>query len=58
MTNGDCIRSMTDEELRDLFGKSSFYFTCPVNIPDEECTKTDDCIECFYKWLKKEADNG
>ena len=56
MTNGDCIRSMTDEELRDLFGKSSFYFTCPVNIPDEECTNTDDCIECFYKWLKQEAE--
>lgn len=55
MTNGDWIRSMSDEELRDLFGKSKTMFSCPVDKDDEECLQMESCIDCFFKWLKQEV---
>ena len=49
-TNGDQIRSMTDEEL------SKFANGCPPNSKRHlsECLRTD-CCGCWLEWLKKEV---
>ena len=44
MTNGDRIRSMTDEEL------AEFNISCP--FIDEECTMKG-CYACILEWLKQ-----
>lgn len=64
MTNGDKIRSMTDEELVDNFFVAEnpdirLYptgFCLAMNDDDEEdgvCY--DDCRECFVNYLKQEV---
>ena len=50
MTNADKIRSMRDGELLAFFCKRAF--NCPPNC---EC-QNKDCKECWYKWLKEEAE--
>lgn len=58
ITNADRIRSMSDEELAELFmqeydGADSF--TCPVPHPCPP-EKEASCRECFLDWLKEDAD--
>ena len=51
-TNADRIRSMTDEELAELLGKSDAYcppIKCP--IPNEMCNPR----VCWLVWLEEEA---
>lgn len=57
MTNGDRIRMMNDEELADLFGCEIALFSCPVGKTAEACAETYNCGECFYEWLKQEAED-
>lgn len=62
MTNGDKIRSMTDEELVDNFYMAEnpdirlyptgFCFAMPVG---EDGVCYDDCRECFINYLKQEV---
>ncbi len=47
-TNADRIRSMTDEELADLLGKTKAY-CCIDRDP------TSEFVEWFRKWLKEEV---
>lgn len=54
MTNADCIRAMSDEELADWFAdmnKSSAF--CPNDGEGIDCQ--DDCEKCWFDWLKEEA---
>ena len=52
MTNGDRLRSMSDDELaeRDII--------CPYETPGEclphNGDKSTGCIECVRQWLKEE----
>lgn len=48
-TNADRIRSMTDEELAELFASTAGF--CP--LPGLDCPK--DCKICWRKWLEKEV---
>lgn len=54
MTNGDKIRSMTDEELVDNFYMAEYPTRfCLADDKDSVCY--DDCRECFINYLKQEA---
>lgn len=53
MTNGDKIRSMTDEELAE-----KFQTMCPPareGIITFECTYEAGCRDCWLVWLEQEA---
>ena len=53
MTNAEKIRSMSDEELAEVFGQDM-----PCNgISGQECYSRPSCTECCLKWLKEEAAN-
>ena len=56
MTNGDKIRSMTDEELEDFFLFTLYNDVCP---PDTSCCPTNEkiilCCNCWKNWLKQEV---
>jgi hypothetical protein len=56
-TNGDRIRSMTDEELVDLLVNGRHTFRC-YNCAPFECD--DNCEKHCMEWLKEpvEVDNG
>lgn len=47
MTNADCIRDMSDEELADAIA-------CPY---DGICFSKGDCHECCLEWLRKSAED-
>ena len=48
MTNADCIRAMTDEEL--AHNINDYFMGCPpVDCED------GDCEQCWLDWLKQEA---
>ena len=52
VTNGDRIRSMTDEELAKILGDKCI---CP---PSGECAKmSGDCVACWLQWLQQPAEN-
>ena len=55
MTNGERIRSMTDEELAKLINK---HHGCPSSITKagKPCP-TSDCVKCWLIWVK-EVDHG
>lgn len=56
MTNAQKIRTMTDEELADLFIEKhddENYFACPVRF-FRGCSGVD-CMMCFLDWLKQEV---
>ena len=57
-SNADMIRSMTDEQLVNLF-ICGYYdgplFCCPCGN-GETCEQRSDCETCFREWLRKEAD--
>ena len=56
MTNGDRVRHMGDEQLRDLWARTEF--ETPVcdfdkcDYPDFVCSA---CPKAFYEWLKEVA---
>lgn len=45
MTNGDRIRSMTDEEL-------AVIIMCPQSIDVSMCLPDHDCVKCALEWLQ------
>ena len=55
-TNGDRIRSMTDEKLAEYFSQEVWQgqlcFSCPA---EKECSIKEDCRSCFLDWLKQEV---
>lgn len=51
-TNGDCIRSMTDEELAEFFDN-----TCIENLGKVRCDSYGRCYDCMLDWLKEEAEH-
>lgn len=60
MTNGDCVRAMTDEELARMFTR-----TTADGCPPEmywDCAKDkagwDACEDCWRKWLQCPAEEG
>lgn len=58
MTNGDKIRSMTDEELEAFFLCALDDDVCP---PGTSCCPKNEkiipCCNCWKNWLKQEAEN-
>ena len=51
-TNADRFRSMTDEELAEMFSGGK-WLNCP---PDVNCLERDDgFLKCWLDWLKQEA---
>lgn len=48
ITNADCIRAMTDEELAEFIASG---IPCDVCNPNDYC---EDCEICVLNWLKKE----
>ena len=62
-SNGDMIRSMTDEELAEyLFyrgnGSEYCYGICAYQDECEEYHTHEFCIGQIVKWLKQEVDDG
>lgn len=57
MTNGDKIRSMTDEELAKWIESTEFFECnmCVHLIGSSEC-KEENCIKAAFDWLKQEAE--
>ncbi len=58
MTNGEKIRSMTDEELAEFF--SALKIECGLCIPWEICKKNIHfytCSQIWERWLKSEVKN-
>ena len=54
MTNGDRIRSMSDEELAEWIAKK---LTCPsYEYPCSELATHKKCCQCWINWLKQEVD--
>lgn len=56
MTNGDKLRSMTDEQIADLFTfapDGASWLTCP--IISTRC-KDGECRDCMLDWLKQEVE--
>lgn len=59
LTNADCIRVMTDEELADYAYKALGNYCCPPGR--EHATRTciidmkEDCDNCWLDWLRQEA---
>lgn len=52
-TNADRIRSMSDEELIQLFVLED---KCPKNISSRECDGFESCKDCWVHWLKQPAE--
>lgn len=50
MSNGDEVRSMTDEELAEII-------MCPYNIDADTCNRQPDCVTCCEEWLKSLAES-
>ena len=58
ITHADRIRTMTDEEMADLFMQEyerEDSFTCPVPHPCPP-SKEISCRRCFIDWLKQEGE--
>ena len=54
-TNADSIRSMTDEELANMFWS---YVDCGECPKHRECKMTgQDCLRLAFEWLREEAAN-
>lgn len=54
MTNGDVIRTMTDEEIAKRFCEGD----CPQERKSTVCAYMDEnaCEKCWLNWLKEEAE--
>lgn len=60
MTNGEKIRSMTDEELAEFLHEVSGCNYCPINKLCIELNQKSQIIQCpsvWGIWLKSEAKN-
>lgn len=60
MTNGDKVRSMTDEQLAERFGfeecrDSRYGYICPA-FQSNDVSCGGECRQNFLMWLKKEVD--
>ena len=53
-TNGDSIRSMTDEELAEFMFHT---FGRPAWCLDNNCPPEESCVPCWLEWLKQEREN-
>ena len=57
MTNGDMLRSMTDEELMQFIcNDSDFCDICEHNREDTCCN--ENCQKTVLKWLRMEIQNA
>ena len=59
MTNGDRVRQMTDEQLKDFLVDGVLNWVwCDDNAPIDpdtlECLKEGTCEDCCREWLGKE----
>ena len=54
MTNADCIRAMSDEELAEWLG-DMIYPECPC-CPADDIGWCEDCHERLLDWLKEEVE--
>ena len=58
-TNGDRIRSMTDEELANAIVESyGVGAICPLNHTHIFCVLDNGCKSCWLDWLRKKAEDG
>lgn len=56
MTNGDMLRSMTDEELvQFICAGSDFCDVCEHNLEDTCCN--ENCMKTVLSWLRQETKN-
>lgn len=55
-TNADRIRSMTDEELANLFDEVETGSFLADKYPCSECTEKINCDVCFLEWLRAESE--
>lgn len=55
MTNGEKIRSMTDEELAKLFAEHIDCATCHLTNP-KNCRTEESCNKAFWNWLKQQVE--
>ena len=55
-TNADCIRSMSDEKLAELFS----HLCCPYSLGGKvDCNaENKGCKACWLKWLQEETKDG
>lgn len=53
MTNADCIRAYTDEQIAEMLS----HFNCPASEHGcSDCyTFKGDCKQCWLDWLKQEV---
>lgn len=57
-TNADRIRSMTDEELADVFAMNSDCISCNCRNAEDDCSIVDGtCQQQWLDWLKQESEN-
>lgn len=57
MTNGDKIRSMSDEELGVLLMKENDNHLCVLEIFEKGAScRNSDCEKCIELWLKEESE--
>lgn len=50
MTNGEHIRSMSDEELAEII-------MCPYDTDPSVCNYKGVCLDCCLEWLKQPVEN-
>lgn len=55
-TNGDKIRSMTDEQLADAITADAFCGKVTGEIATISDCSDRKCIDCVLQWLRKEAE--
>ena len=57
LTNGDRVRSMTDEELAEWKAGGD---QCPPTqfFGDYDCISHPSCKDCWLDWLKQEVENN
>ena len=55
MNNADKIRSMTYEELVDVY---RYVYHCPPGINYITCEKVGSCDDCWLEWLQKPAETS
>ena len=56
-TNADKIRSMTDEELAEMFAKLVDCNECKLYKYNKCMASEDACLSQWLEWLKKESAN-
>lgn len=57
VTNGDKIRSMTDEQLADAITADAFCGKVTGEIATISDCSDRKCIDCVLQWLRKEAES-